>query len=147
MNVGLNFLGGLNLDNQVYIRNIKSTRGNICCDKNLEFTLFESLHRDFSLVLSNITVHHFNILFDFVRQDQSISVCFCRSKNNCLALAAIAYKNISQSRDSILVRAADSQVLDCPCRLVFEIKSKIDESSVLLHIEVAHISHPAWNCG
>jgi hypothetical protein len=67
MNVGLCILWWLDLDDKINILNVKSTRCNICSYKNLELSLFESLHGDLSLVLSNITMHDFDVLADFIR--------------------------------------------------------------------------------
>lgn len=66
MNVRLSILWWFNLNNEINIFDIKTSGGNICCDQDLKFTLLESLHCDLSLVLSNITMHNFNILLNFV---------------------------------------------------------------------------------
>ena len=66
MNVGLRFLGRLNLDDQVNIWDVKTARGDICGDKDAELAFFEALHSDFTLVLSDVTVHDLDVLLNLV---------------------------------------------------------------------------------
>ena len=67
MDVRFSVFWWFNLNNKIYIFNIKTSGGNICCNQDLKFTLLESLHCDFSLILSNITMHNLNILLYFIR--------------------------------------------------------------------------------
>lgn len=72
MDVSLCILGGFNLDDQVNAGNIKTTGSNIGSNQDLEFVLLEALKSDFTLVLSNITVHDFDLVLDLVRQQQLV---------------------------------------------------------------------------
>jgi hypothetical protein len=66
VNVSLNILGGLYLNNEVDIGNIESSGGNIGSNKDAELVLLESLEGDFTLVLSNVTVHDLDVFLDLV---------------------------------------------------------------------------------
>ena len=65
MNIGLSVFGWLNLDDKVNTRDIKASSSDVCGNQNAEFLLFKALQCDFSLVLSDVTMHYFNVLFDF----------------------------------------------------------------------------------
>ena len=66
MDVGLSFLGRLDLDDQVNVGDVKSARSDIGSDKDSELAFFKALHRDFTLVLSDITMHDLNVLLDLI---------------------------------------------------------------------------------
>ena len=66
MYIGFRLLWRLNLDYQVYVGDVEAARSHISGDENSELSLLESLHRDFALILSNITMHDLNVLFDFI---------------------------------------------------------------------------------
>ena len=65
MNICLSVFGWLNLDDKVDTRDIKAASSNVCGNQYAKLLLFKTLKCDFSLVLSDVTVHHFNVLFDF----------------------------------------------------------------------------------
>jgi len=145
MNVSFSVLWRLNLDDQIYILNIKTSRSNICCHKYLELAFFESLHCNFSLILSNITMHHLNILLDLIRQNQRIGILLGLRKHNRLCISTIADQNVSKRRHSILVRALDSQVVHLLRSLVLQVLSQIDHSETFLHILASQAFDPAWD--
>ena len=62
MNVCFSIFWRLDLDYQIDVLDVETARGHIGCNKNLEFSFFESLHCYLSLVLSNISMHHFDVL-------------------------------------------------------------------------------------
>ena len=68
MNIGLCVFWWLQLDDKFNIRNVNTSRRNISGDKDLEFVVFEAFEGDFSLILGNITMHHFHIMRDLVRE-------------------------------------------------------------------------------
>jgi hypothetical protein len=67
MNVGLCFFGWLDLNDQVDIWNVQTSGSDISSTKYSELALLESLHGHFTLVLSNVSMHDFNVLLDLVR--------------------------------------------------------------------------------
>jgi len=69
MDVSLSILRRLNLDNQVNIWNVQSTGCNISGYENIELTLLKSLKGYLTLILCNVTMHNFDILFDFISQN------------------------------------------------------------------------------
>ena len=69
MDISLSIFWWLYLDYQVNRRDIQSSRCDISGDKYAKFLFFKSLQRDLSLVLGNVTVHHFNVFLDFVREE------------------------------------------------------------------------------
>ena len=66
MDVGLSLLGWLDLDDQVNVGDVETTGSNISGDEDSKFAFLEALHRDFTLVLGNVTVHDLDVLLDFV---------------------------------------------------------------------------------
>ena len=70
MNVCFCIFGWFDLDYKVNCWNIKSTGSNICCNKYLKLFLFKSFKSNLSLILGNVTMHHFNLRFYFFRKDQ-----------------------------------------------------------------------------
>lgn len=147
MNIGLDFLWWLDLDNQVNVWDVQATRCHISSDQHFKFTFFKALHGHFTLVLNDITVHHLNILLNFISQNKSVCISFCLGKDDGLSLASITNQNISQSRQSVLVGATNSQVLHFLGCLVFKFMSEIDDSSVLLHVVVGNRANPCWDGG
>ena len=85
MNVGLCVCRGLDLDNQIDIRDIETSGGNIGSDQDIELALLESLESYLSLVLPDIAVHDLNIILDLVSEDQLIGVGLGLSENDRLA--------------------------------------------------------------
>lgn len=69
MNVSLSLLRRLKLNDQVYIWDVKSSRSDVCCHKHMELGVFEALQSDLSLSLRDVTMHHFNIVLDLVREE------------------------------------------------------------------------------
>ena len=61
MNVGFCLFRWLNLDDEVDIRNVNASRGNVSGDKDTELVFSEALQSNFSLILSNVTMHHLNV--------------------------------------------------------------------------------------
>ena len=66
MNVSLNIFWWLNLDNEIDIWNIETSGGNIGCNEDVKLAFFESLEGDFALILSDVTVHDFDVFFNFI---------------------------------------------------------------------------------
>ena len=64
MDISLSVLGRLNLDDQVDTRDVKTASSNVCGHQNAKLLLLKALQGDFSLVLGDVTMHHFDILFD-----------------------------------------------------------------------------------
>jgi len=67
VNVGLSIFWWLNLDNQVYGGYVETARSNISGNKNLEFLVFKSFECYFSLILSNISMHNFDLVLNLFR--------------------------------------------------------------------------------
>ena len=66
VNVSLNIFWWLDLDNKIYIRNIKTSGGYISCNQDVKLAFFESLQSDFTLILCDVTVHDFDVFFNFI---------------------------------------------------------------------------------
>lgn len=69
MDISLSVFWWLYLDYQVNRRDVQSSRRDISGDKHAEFLFFKPFQRDLSLVLSDVTVHHFNVFLDFVGEE------------------------------------------------------------------------------
>jgi len=85
MNISLSILRRFNLDDQINIRDIESSRCHISSHENAELALFESLESDLSLILSDVTMHDFDILLNLVREYQLIGISFSLSEDNSLS--------------------------------------------------------------
>jgi hypothetical protein len=107
----------LNLHDQINTRNVKATGGNISGHKDLKFQIFEPLQGHFTLVLCNVTMHHLNLVLDFVRQKKLVRLVFGRGENYGLS-SAIANQDVSKSRDAVVVGTVDDKVLHTFRRLV-----------------------------
>lgn len=66
MDVGLSVFWGFDLDNEINTRDVQSTSSNISSYKHTELFVLESLESDFTLVLSDVSVHDFNVLLDLL---------------------------------------------------------------------------------
>lgn len=98
MDVGFHFFWRLNLNDQVNIGDIEATRSDVSGDKYFKFAFFEALHSNFTLILRNITMHHFNVLLDLVRQNETVSISLGLSKHNGLSIGtSITDKHIGKS--------------------------------------------------
>ena len=97
VDVGFGLLGRLDLNNEIDIRDVKSARGNVGGDEDAEFALLEALHSDFSLVLSDVTVHDFNVLLDFIREKERVGVGLGLSEDDDLATLAVDNEDVSES--------------------------------------------------
>jgi hypothetical protein len=64
VNVGLSVLWRLNLHNEINTRNIKSTGSNISSNQYTELFILKSLQSDFTLILSNVSMHDLNVFLD-----------------------------------------------------------------------------------
>ena len=123
VDVGLSLLGWLNLDDQVHIGNVKSTGSDISGDQDTEFSFLEALHGYFTLILRNVTMHHFNVLLDLIRQKKRVGIGLCLREDNDLSSLSVHYENIGECRQTVLEGALDSQMLHITGRLVLEIDS------------------------
>jgi len=85
MDVGFCVFRGLDLHNKVNGGDVKATGCHIGRHQNAELFFFEALECYLTLVLCDITVHDFNVFFDFLREQQVVCLFFCRSKHNDLA--------------------------------------------------------------
>lgn len=66
MDVGFSVLWRLDLDHEIDTRDIQPTGSDISSHEYTEFFVFESLEGDFTLVLSDVSVHNFNVLLDLL---------------------------------------------------------------------------------
>lgn len=66
MDVGLSVFWRFDLDNEINTRDVQSTSSNISSYKHTELFVLESLESDFTLVLSDVSVHDFNVLLDLL---------------------------------------------------------------------------------
>ena len=149
MDVSLRLLRWFDLDNQVNVWDVKASGSHIGSTEHSELAFFEALHRDFSLVLSDISVHDFNVLLDLVRQDQRVAVSLGLGEDDRLSsVASVANQDVCQRCDTVLEWAADGEMLDVLGRLVLEILAQIYHSEVLLHMVLSHVSDPPRDgCG
>ena len=70
------------MDDQVNIRDIKSSRCNISGNKTAELVLLETLESDFSLVLRDVSVHDFNIVLDLLVEQKRVGISLGGSKHD-----------------------------------------------------------------
>ena len=95
MDVSLRLLGWFDLDDEVDIRNVKSSWRNISGNQDSELSFFESLHRHFSLVLRNVSMHNLDILLYLVRQNEGICISLGLREHDSLSGLSVDDKNIS----------------------------------------------------
>jgi len=102
VNIGLSILGWFQLNNEFNIWNVKTSSSNISGDQHLKFVVLESLDRDLSLILSDISMHDFNIMSDLVGKKQRVCISLGRRKDNNPASASIAIQNFRKCIKAIM---------------------------------------------
>jgi hypothetical protein len=70
VDVRLGVLGWIQLNHKLNIRDIKASRSYIGGDEDLELAFLEALHSYLSLVLSNVSMHGFDIVSDRVGKQE-----------------------------------------------------------------------------
>ena len=95
MDVGLCLLRGLDLDDEVDVGDVKATRRNIGGDEDSELAVLEALHRHFSLVLGDVSVHDFDVLLDLVREQQRICIRLRLGEDNDFTSLAVDGQDVS----------------------------------------------------
>ncbi len=110
MDVSLSIFWWLNLNNQVNRRDVKSSSRDISCHENAKFLFFKSLKRDLSLVLGNVTVHHFNVFFNFVGEEKLVCFRFGARENDCLASSTVANKDVCKRSYTVVVGDVDGKM-------------------------------------
>jgi len=81
---------------QVDIWDVKTSRSDVSGDQNLEFSFFEALHSDFTLILGDVSMHYLDVLFDFIRQNQTVRVGLGLREYNGFANSTVAYQHVSE---------------------------------------------------
>ena len=85
MNIGLSILGRFNLDYQINIGDVDTSGSDISGDQDIELPLLEPLECDFSLVLSDVSVHDFNIFVDLLGKQKGVGLSLGRAEHNGLS--------------------------------------------------------------
>ena len=133
MNIGLNFLRGLNLNDQIDIRDIKTASSNVSSHQYLKLTFSESLQRHLPLRLSNVSVHNLNVLLDLVTQKELVRLNLGRSENECFAMqTSVAHQDVGKGVKTVLPRTINDKVLHSLCCFVLEVLclvANVDSSS------------------
>jgi hypothetical protein len=83
--------------------------------------LFKSFKSNFSLVLGNISMHHFNLIVDLVRQEERVSFYLCGAEDDGLSKTSVDQKNISQCLHPVVERTIDRNVIDILLGSIFKI--------------------------
>jgi hypothetical protein len=108
-----------NLNDYVDSWYVKTPSRHISSNKASRFTFFDPLHRYFTLSLSNIAVHHFDILLELISLCKWICVILCLRKYNWFAAwPCVLGQHISQHLDSLIETAGKDQVLDVLVRFI-----------------------------
>lgn len=145
MDVGLGIFWWLNLNDQVNIRNIKPSRSHICCNEYTELVLFKSSESNFSLILSNISVHNFDLTRYFLGEQETVGLNFGGAEDDTLSKSSVNNKHIGKGLHSVVVRAADRDMVDILLCLTFKIFCKIDHFPSWVEIVLSQTSDPRWN--
>ena len=128
MDVSLGLFRGLQLDYQVYVRDVKTSRSNVSGYENAEFALFKSLHCDLTLVLSDITMHHLYILLDLIGEQKRVSVGFRLGENDHFPSLPVNDKNVCQGGKTVLEGALNRQVLHSVRSFILQVLCQIYDS-------------------
>ena len=107
MDVGLSITWWLNLDNKVYIWNIKSSRSNVSSHKNREFLFLEPLKGDFSLPLLNTSMHNLQVVLHLARSEELIGLGFLGAEDNSLTKTAVNQEDVSQGLHPVMIGAVN----------------------------------------
>lgn len=94
MDVSLWVNGWFHLDDEVNAWDVQATGCDISGNEHLELLFLEALEGHFTLVLGDVTVHHFDLVLDLVRQKELVGFVLCLSKHDSLA-CTIADQDVS----------------------------------------------------
>ena len=145
MDIGFRIFWWLNLNDQVNIRNIEPSCSHICCNEYAELVLFKSSESNFSLILSNISVHDFDLTCYFLREQETVGLSFGGAEDDTLSKSSVNNEHISKGLHSVVVRAADRDMVDILLCLTFEIFRKIDHFPSWVEIVTSQTGDPRWN--
>lgn len=145
MDVSLSIFWWLALNDQVNIWNIKSSGSNISGNEYTEFVLFESSESNFSLILSNISVHNFYLTSNFLGEQETVGLNFGGAKDDTLSKSSVNNKHIGKGLHSVVVRAADRDMVDILLCFSFEIFCEIDDFPSWVEIVTSQTGDPRRN--
>ena len=94
VDVAFSVFWGLKLNNQLHVRNVKTPGGDIGSHEDLELEVFEPLDGDFSLILSDVSVHDLNIMSDLVGEKKRICISLGRTEDDDPTGAAVAVQDL-----------------------------------------------------
>lgn len=147
VDVGLDILRRLDLDNEVHVWNIEPSRRDVGSHEDAELVFLESVKSHLSLALRNVSVHDFDILIDFIGENQGVGFRLRRREDNRLPKAAIDDQQVRQSFLPVVIGTTYRNVVDILLRLVFEILRQIDHLPVWPEVVVGQVLDPGWNSG
>lgn len=147
VNISLDILWWLNLNDQINVGNIKTSRRNICSYKNRKLLLLKSLEGDLSLVLCDISVHNLNISLHFIRNQKLIGFSLGGRENNGLTKPTVNQEDIGESLHPVVEGTVDRNMIDVFLGLILQVLGKIDLFPIFLEISVSHLLDPSWSGG
>ena len=147
VDVGFRILGGFNLDNQVDIRNVDTSSGYVSCNKYAKLSLLEPSESDFSLILSDVTMHDFDVLVDLLRQQARFGFCLGGCEHNSLSHSSVDDQDISECLHTVMVWTVYRNVVDVLLGLGLQVLCQIDHFKVWLQVVACKVLDPSWNSG
>ena len=88
MDVGIDFFGRLELNNEIDLGNIEASCCNIGGNQAFEISCLEALEGNFSLLLRNISMKHLSFLLEVGLEEDLVCFLFGLAEDDCPAMSA-----------------------------------------------------------
>ena len=86
MDVGIDFFGGLELNNKIDFGDIETSCCNIGGNQAFEISCLEALEGNLSLLLRNISMKHLSFLLEVGLEEDLVCFLFSLTKDDCPAM-------------------------------------------------------------
>mmetsp|Transcript_4406 Transcript_4406/g.10456 ORF Transcript_4406/g.10456 Transcript_4406/m.10456 type:complete len:350 (+) Transcript_4406:565-1614(+) len=148
MDVSIEVLGWFAHHHQVYVRHIQTSRSDIRCDEQLDFTTSEVFHGNLSSCLWDVAMKDPSSHGDQGRvlgQLVALLLGVCEDQglpeSTCVDLA-----EIGQGLATLVGRAGDALMGDVAVGLVLDaLAHDVDDDVVLLEVLLDQVLHPLWH--
>lgn len=90
-------------------------------------------------------MHDFDLTCYFLREQETVGLSFGGAEDDTLSKSSVNNEHISKGLHSVVVRAADRDMVDILLCLTFEIFRKIDHFPSWVEIVTSQTGDPRWN--
>ncbi len=114
MYVSIDFLRRFQLNNQVYLRNVKTPCSHVGCHQAFQFSLFEGLESDFPLLLRDVSMQNLSLLLEIGLQKDLIGLSLRLTEDDGSTMTtSVKVDDVRDDRVAVVIRTVEGQVFDC----------------------------------